>query len=163
MSPACSPMATLHHLPACTLLPTSLALDLMEGRGPGRRHCAETSGLGRLDSCTCILAKDARVGRVSTRKPRQWVSAPGLPHIDTCSCVGWRVCPREATAVRGCPARESARVQCGTARSGPLKHPARVLYYSVTFFYFTLIMIIQEYYLSDKFRVSFLIYNFLLC
>lgn len=38
------------------------------------------------------------------------------------------------------------------------------LYYSVTFFfYFTLIMIIQEYYLSDKFRVSSLIYNFLLC
>lgn len=69
MCPACSPMATLHPLPACPPLPTSLALDLAEGRGPGRRHHAETSGLGRLDSCTCILAKDARVGRVLTRKP----------------------------------------------------------------------------------------------
>lgn len=38
-----------------------------------------------------------------------------------------------------------------------------ILYSVITFlFYFTLIMIIQEYYLSDKFRVSFLIYNFLL-
>lgn len=56
-------------------------------------------------------------------------------------------------------------MQYGTARSGLLEHPARVfIYYSVTFFKnFTLIMIIQEYYLSDKFRVSFLIYNFLLC
>lgn len=41
--------------------------------------------------------------------------------------------------------------------------PRLFILYSVTFlFYFTLIMIIQEYYLSDKFRVSFLIYNFLL-
>jgi hypothetical protein len=127
MSPACSPMATLHHLPACPPLPTSLALDLMEGRGPGMRHHAETSGLGQLDSCTCRLAKDAGAGRVSARKPLQrWVSAPGLPHTDTCSYVGWRVCPMEATAVHGCPAREPARVQCGTARSGPLEHPARV-------------------------------------
>lgn len=56
-------------LPACPPLPTSLALDLAEGRGLGRRHHAETSGFGHLDSCTCILAKDARVGRVSTGSP----------------------------------------------------------------------------------------------
>lgn len=55
-------------------------------------------------------------------------------------------------------------VQCGTARSGSRSTLPGFLYYSVTFFfYFTLIMIIQEYYLSAKFRVSFLIYNFLLC
>lgn len=34
MSPACSQMATLHHPPACPFLPTSLALDLMEGKRP---------------------------------------------------------------------------------------------------------------------------------
>lgn len=54
---------------------------------------------------------------------------------------------------------------CSVAPPGqaPWSTLSGFLYYSVTFFYFTLIMIIQEYYLSDKFRVSSLIYNFLLC
>lgn len=68
--PVCPLTASLPHVPACPPLPTSLALDLLEGRGPGRRHHTETSGLGRLDSCTCIFAKDARVGGVSRRKPQ---------------------------------------------------------------------------------------------
>lgn len=63
-------------------------------------------------------------------------------------------------------AQPESRPGCSMAPPGqaPWSILPRFLYYSVTFFFnFTLIMIIQEYYLSDKFRVSFLIYNFLLC
>lgn len=157
--------------PPCT--PASLPspahiLGLRPRRGQRPREEASCRDLrvwapGLLHLHTCQRRQG---GQGVNRKPLQRrASAPGFPHTDTCSCVGWRVCPTEATAVHGCPAREPARVQCGTARSGLLEHPARVfIYYSVTFFLnFTLIMIIQEYYLSDKFRVSFLIYNFLLC
>lgn len=51
---------------------------------------------------------------------------PALPHTDTCPCVGWRVCPTKATAVHGCPARETARVQRGANGSGSLEHPVWV-------------------------------------
>lgn len=142
-----------------------LGLRPRGGQRPRRRHHAETSGFGYLDSCTCILAKDARVGRVSTGSP----FSDGLLPLAFLTLTLAPVWDGESAPPRPLPSMaaqpEPARVQCGTARSGLLEHPARVfIYYSVTFFLnFTLIMIIQEYYLSDKFRVSFLIYNFLLC
>ena len=69
-----------------------------------------------------------------------------------------------------CPWPPGERVR-GRGRGGPSPgrgpgniSPRLFIPYSVAFlFYFTLITIIQEYYLLDKFRVSFLIYNFLLC
>lgn len=62
-------------------------------------------------------------------------------------------------------AQPEKRPGCSVAPPGqaPWSTLSAFLYYSVTFFYFTLITIIQEYYLSAKFRVSFLICNFLLC
>lgn len=77
----------------------------------------------------------------------------------------WTDCPEEATGVHGHP-RGGAGGGGGLTASGHGPRsilPRLFIPYSVTFlFYFTLIMIIQEYYPSDKFRVSFLIYNFLL-
>jgi hypothetical protein len=62
----------------------------------------------------------------------------------------------EATAVHGTQLESQPGCHLTTARQGPWSIlPRLFIPYSVTFlFYFTQIMVIQEYYLSDKFRVS---------
>lgn len=82
--------------------------------------------------------------------------------LTLCPQVGWgaerspwgETAPEEATAVH--TAQPESWPGRGLTAAPWSILPRLFIPYSVTFlFYFTLIMIIQEYYLSDKFRVSF--------
>lgn len=132
--------------PSCPPHPPRLSLLGVEGQGGGG---TETLGCwGCLDFCICVFAKEDRVGQGTCwRRPQHWhVSV--LPVLTlTCACVGCsRVLPPGGETAAGA-ARGRAERAASSRGPGSIL-PRLFIPYSVTFlFYFTLIMIIQEYYL----------------
>lgn len=133
-------------LPPAALPPTPPQPS--RGAGPGRRRRGDLGVLGRLGSCICVFAKEDRVGQgTCSRRPSTDACLP-------CPCShglrpAWG-CSRRLPPGGDCPAETilQARGRPPLAKAPGRTLPRLFIPYSVTFlFYFTLIMIIQEYYL----------------